>query len=52
MFSALTFGWLFLKRTQHPDGYWLPLWFGNQHMPDDINPTCAAVRHSANTRAT
>jgi squalene-hopene/tetraprenyl-beta-curcumene cyclase len=28
----------FLKRSQQPDGSWLPLWFGNQHQPDDINP--------------
>jgi len=28
----------FLERTQQKDGSWLPLWFGNQHMPDDVNP--------------
>ena len=28
----------FLERTQRPDGSWLPLWFGNQFMPDDENP--------------
>ena len=28
----------FLKRSQQPDGSWLPLWFGNQHQPDDANP--------------
>lgn len=25
----------FLKREQHPDGSWRPLWFGNQHRRDD-----------------
>ena len=29
----------YLKKTQHIDGYWLPLWFGNQHDPIDSNPT-------------
>ncbi len=26
------------------DGSWLPLWFGNQHAPDDINPTYGTAR--------
>ena len=40
----------FLGRTQRADGTWLPLWFGNQHGPDDANPTygtaqvCIALR--------
>lgn len=29
---------LFLIKTQKKEGAWLPLWFGNQHQPDDINP--------------
>lgn len=28
----------FLKKTQRPDGSWLPLWFGNEHAEDDENP--------------
>ena len=28
----------FLARTQRSDGSWLPLWFGNEHAPDDENP--------------
>jgi squalene-hopene/tetraprenyl-beta-curcumene cyclase len=28
----------FLERTQRADGSWLPLWFGNEHAPDDENP--------------
>ncbi len=34
----------FLARHQRPDGSWLPLWFGNQHMPDDENPTYGTAR--------
>ncbi|MES2570659.1 MAG: prenyltransferase/squalene oxidase repeat-containing protein [Verrucomicrobiota bacterium] len=29
----------FLARTQNGDGSWLPLWFGNEHAPDDANFT-------------
>lgn len=28
----------FLNKTQRGDGSWLPLWFGNEHAPDDENP--------------
>ena len=28
----------FLERSQQKNGSWLPLWFGNQTMPDDVNP--------------
>ncbi|MBT5928145.1 MAG: squalene--hopene cyclase [Verrucomicrobia bacterium] len=28
----------FLKIQQFKEGYWLPLWFGNQHGEDDQNP--------------
>jgi squalene-hopene/tetraprenyl-beta-curcumene cyclase len=34
----------FLTRVQKPDGSWLPLWFGNQHTPDDHNPTYGTAR--------
>jgi squalene-hopene/tetraprenyl-beta-curcumene cyclase len=34
----------FLARTQRCDGSWLPLWFGNQDAPDDINPTYGTAR--------
>jgi squalene-hopene/tetraprenyl-beta-curcumene cyclase len=37
-------GFAFLERQQRPDGSWLPLWFGNQHAPDDINPTYATAK--------
>jgi squalene-hopene/tetraprenyl-beta-curcumene cyclase len=37
-------GLAYLARTQRPDGSWLPLWFGNQHAPDDENPTYGTAR--------
>jgi squalene-hopene/tetraprenyl-beta-curcumene cyclase len=41
---VLNEGMTYLARTQRPDGSWLPLWFGNQHMPDDKNPTYGTAR--------
>lgn len=35
---SITAGFDYLKRHQQKDGSWLPLWFGNQDQPDDINP--------------
>ena len=40
----------YLARTQRPDGSWLPLWFGNQHMPNDENPTYGTSRVLASYR--
>jgi squalene-hopene/tetraprenyl-beta-curcumene cyclase len=37
-------GLAYLAREQRPDGSWLPLWFGNQHAPDDINPVYGTAR--------
>jgi squalene-hopene/tetraprenyl-beta-curcumene cyclase len=37
-------GFKFLKRVQRPDGSWLPLWFGNQHAPNDENPTYGTAK--------
>ncbi len=34
----------FLERMQRPDGTWLGLWFGNEHAPDDENPTYGTSR--------
>jgi squalene-hopene/tetraprenyl-beta-curcumene cyclase len=41
---ASQFGLRFLDRIQRPDGSWLPLWFGNQHAPDDENPVYGTAR--------
>jgi squalene-hopene/tetraprenyl-beta-curcumene cyclase len=37
-------GLAYLAREQRPDGSWLPLWFGNQHASDDVNPTYGTAR--------
>jgi squalene-hopene/tetraprenyl-beta-curcumene cyclase len=37
-------GLAYLMRTQRADGSWLPLWFGNQHAPDDENPLYGTTR--------
>ncbi|HEY2341646.1 MAG TPA: prenyltransferase/squalene oxidase repeat-containing protein [Chthoniobacteraceae bacterium] len=37
--KAIPRGLDFLGRQQRPDGSWLPLWFGNEHAPDDENFT-------------
>lgn len=34
----------FLCKSQNSDGSWLPLWFGNQHVRDDQNPTYGTSR--------
>ena len=34
----------FLSKQQRTDGSWLPLWFGNQHVTDDENPTYGTAR--------
>jgi len=41
---ATSRGLAYLARQQRPDGPWLPLWFGNQHAPDDENPTYGTAR--------
>jgi squalene-hopene/tetraprenyl-beta-curcumene cyclase len=42
----------FLVRTQHDDGRWLPLWFGNEHTGDEENPTYGTARVLAGLNAT
>jgi squalene-hopene/tetraprenyl-beta-curcumene cyclase len=37
-------GLKYLARHQRPDGSWPPLWFGNQYVPDDENPTYGTAR--------
>lgn len=34
----------YLARNQRPDGSWVSLWFGNQHHPDEENPTYGTAR--------
>jgi squalene-hopene/tetraprenyl-beta-curcumene cyclase len=36
--------WAYLAKNQRSDGSWLPLWFGNQHAPDDINPVYGTAK--------
>ncbi len=38
----------YLHRTQHADGWWEPLWFGNEHAPQEMNPvygTAQVLKH-------
>jgi squalene-hopene/tetraprenyl-beta-curcumene cyclase len=42
--QATARGLAYLEREQRPDGSWLPLWFGNQHAPDDVNPAYGTAR--------
>ena len=42
--KAIKKGLRYLARSQRPDGSWLPLWFGNQHAPNDENPTYGTAR--------
>jgi squalene-hopene/tetraprenyl-beta-curcumene cyclase len=37
-------GFQYLEKTQRADGSWLALWFGNQHAPNDENPTYGTSR--------
>ncbi|AMV34191.1 Sporulenol synthase [Pirellula sp. SH-Sr6A] len=37
-------GWRYLERTQHRDGSWLPLWFGNQDREEEDNPFYGTAR--------
>jgi squalene-hopene/tetraprenyl-beta-curcumene cyclase len=34
----------YLKKTQANDGHWLPLWFGNQDVKNEENPTYGTAR--------
>ncbi|MBN2063351.1 MAG: hypothetical protein JW745_01010, partial [Sedimentisphaerales bacterium] len=36
----------FLARQQARDGWWEPLWFGNEYMPDQTNPVYGTARVS------
>jgi squalene-hopene/tetraprenyl-beta-curcumene cyclase len=42
--KAIGRGYKYLAAQQRPDGSWLPLWFGNQHIDDDENPVYGTAR--------
>jgi len=42
--NAMWRGLHYLRYHQRPDGSWVPLWFGNQHAPDEENPTYCTAR--------
>ena len=42
--TAIESGFEFLRRNQNKNGSWLPLWFGNQDQPDDINPSYGTAK--------
>ncbi|MCR9233156.1 MAG: squalene--hopene cyclase [bacterium] len=42
--QAIERGYKYLAAQQRPDGSWLPLWFGNQHVDDDENPVYGTAR--------
>lgn len=37
-------GFRYLAATQRANGSWAPLWFGNQHTPDQANPAYGTAR--------
>ena len=41
---AQKLGLKFLGAKQQADGSWNPLWFGNQHHPDEINPVYGTAK--------
>ncbi|MGE5195325.1 MAG: prenyltransferase/squalene oxidase repeat-containing protein, partial [Deltaproteobacteria bacterium] len=49
---AVERGFRYLGRAQRADGSWLPLWFGNQHVANDENPTYGTARVVAAYRDT
>jgi squalene-hopene/tetraprenyl-beta-curcumene cyclase len=42
--TSIINGLAYIAKQQRPDGSWLPLWFGNQHAKDDINPVYGTSR--------
>ncbi len=38
---------IYLEKHQDKTGYWLPLWFGNQHTADHANPVYGTARVTA-----
>lgn len=48
--AAVERGFQHLKKSQRSNGSWLPLWFGNQRVPDDENPTYGTAKVVASYR--
>jgi squalene-hopene/tetraprenyl-beta-curcumene cyclase len=44
MDAAMQKGFLFLQKTQQPDGSWVPLWFGNEHVHGMLNPVYGTAK--------
>jgi squalene-hopene/tetraprenyl-beta-curcumene cyclase len=42
--KAITKGNHYLRQAQKADGHWVPLWFGNQHTPNEENPVYGTAR--------
>ncbi|HLA85735.1 MAG TPA: prenyltransferase/squalene oxidase repeat-containing protein [Thermoguttaceae bacterium] len=42
--AAVERGLAYLARTQRDDGSWTPLWFGNEHEPNEENPIYGTAR--------
>ena len=50
--KAIATGLDYLGKNQLSNGSWLPLWFGNQNMPDDVNPCYGTAKVLAAYRDT
>jgi len=44
MEGAIARAKFYLERTQNADGSWTPLWFGNEHAPEEANHTYGTAR--------
>lgn len=42
--SAISKGIKYLQHKQHEEGYWNPLWFGNQHHVEETNPVYGTAK--------
>ncbi|MCS7237543.1 MAG: hypothetical protein NZ899_04650 [Thermoguttaceae bacterium] len=42
--AAVKRGVAFLRKHQRSDGSWIPLWFGNPYLPEEVNPIFGTSR--------
>ena len=42
--AAIDRAFRYLHAAQHADGYWVPLWFGDQYRADHANPVIGTAR--------